>query len=70
MDWIQRRATRMIKGLKHLSCEEKLRKLELFGPENLGRSSGLEDVGRPLSSLPVFNGSLQERWREKYSTGV
>ena len=30
LEWVQRRATEMIEGLKHLSYEEKLRKLGIF----------------------------------------
>jgi len=53
LEWVQRRGTKMIRGLEHLSCEQRLR----FGAFLLEEEKAL---GRPCSRLPVREGGLQK----------
>jgi len=55
---VQRRATKIIRGMKHLSSEEGLRELGLFSLEKA--------PGRPDCSLSVLKGGLQKRWRQSF----
>ncbi|KAK4806790.1 hypothetical protein QYF61_005586 [Mycteria americana] len=52
LEQVQRRATKVVRGLEHLSSEERLRELGLFQP-------GEEKApGRPYCSLSVIKGGL------------
>ena len=51
LEWDQKRAMKMLKGLEHLSYEERLGELELLSLEE-------KAPGRPRCGLPILEGGM------------
>jgi len=62
LEWVKRRATKVIRGMERLSHEKKLR----VGAVQPGEEAAL---GRPYSSVPVREGCLQESQRGTFYKG-
>ena len=62
LEWVQRRATKIIRGLKHLPYEDRQRAGALQPQEE-------KALGGPYSGLPVPEGGLQESWEGIFLRG-
>ncbi|GAB0205882.1 mitochondrial enolase superfamily member 1 [Grus japonensis] len=58
LDWVQRRVTKMIRGLEHPSYEDRLRELGMF---NLDKA-----LWRPYCGLSIVKGNLEEKWGQTF----
>lgn len=66
LDRVQQRAMKIIRGLKHLSLQDRLSKLRCFSLENRGLGKHLINVQKGLNLRRM----LQRRWSQALSISV